>query len=77
MQIRTYLSKNFINEQTPLFKTAAIIVQPVKDRGTHRDFFKPDKLTETTLEELYKDGWVIKTITEPQRFWHLFFMEKD
>lgn len=82
MNISIYISKDFVNEETLIYKPTNVenshIYKTYKDEETQHDqlFYRVDNTTKTTLSELYAEGWTLKQVTNPQGFWHIFFLEK-
>ncbi|MDD3855893.1 MAG: hypothetical protein A3J96_08930 [Sulfurimonas sp. RIFOXYC2_FULL_36_7] len=83
MQIAIYVSKKFLNEKTPIYKPLNWENRHIYQENhegekiqKNQDYMRVDTSKETTLEELYNDGWILKNVTNPQGFWHTFFLEK-
>ena len=83
MEITVYVSKQFVNENTPIFKPVGFEEIHIYEKSyngqeekINQDFLRLDTSSKTTLQELYNEGYVIKKVTNPQLFWHFFFLER-
>ena len=74
MEIAVYVSTEFANENSILNK--AVSNTQLEDGKKYRDI-QFDKTRNTTLKELYKDGWRISSQSNMQPGWHIFFMERS
>jgi len=72
MEISIYVSKNFVNELTPVYKPSNFENRHLHVKRHSSDeefieqknqqFLRVDNSTQTTLAQLYKEGWVIQTL---------------
>ena len=78
MKIAVYLSKQFYSEDTPIYKVKSIKTKKVNEEKIKKEqeyLLIPS--SETTLNNMYTDGWKLVSTEQPFVPWMFLFLEKN